>query len=99
MRACLDCSQNHTTVRMLELRNDTFAYMLAFSFIDSIISSQRIQNGDPSPFRTFIQGNEEFLKDRRVDGKEAFLRSGSTGCKVDVRESGNRVRNDLEGRA
>ena len=73
VRACLDGSQNHTAIGMLELRNDTFAYVLAFSFIDSIISSQRVQNGDSPPFRTFVQGYEELLKDRGVDGKESLV--------------------------
>ena len=69
---------------MLELRNNTLAYVLAFSFVDGVISSQRVQNGDSPPFGTFVQGNEEFLKDRRVDGKETLFRSGSNRCKVDV---------------
>ena len=69
---------------MLELRNDTFAYVLAFSFVNSFISSQRVQNGDPPPFRTFVQGDEELLKDRGVDGKETLFQSCSDGRKVDV---------------
>ena len=81
---CLDGGQNHTAVRMLELRNDTLAYMLAFSFVNRVIPSQRVQNGDPPPFGTFVQGNEELLKDRGIDGKETFLRSGGNGCEVDV---------------
>jgi hypothetical protein len=47
---------------MLELRNDTLAYMLAFSFINGLISSQRVEDGNPSPFGTFVQSYEEFLK-------------------------------------
>jgi len=48
---------------MLELRNNTLAYMLAFSFIYGIISSQRVQDGNPSPLGTLVQGNKEFLED------------------------------------
>jgi len=58
---------------MLELRNDTLAYMLAFSFIYGIVSSQGVQNGNPSPLGTFVEGNEKFLKDRGVDGKETLI--------------------------
>jgi len=69
---------------MLELRNDTLAYMLAFSFIYGIISSQRVQDCNSSPLGTLVQGNEEFLKDRGVNGEETFFRSCGNGCKMDV---------------
>ena len=58
---------------MLELRNDTLAYMLAFSFVNGIISGQRVQNCNPSPFRTLVQGDKEFLNGRGVEGEEAFF--------------------------
>lgn len=73
MRACLDGGQDDASVRMLELGNDTLAYMLAFSFINGIISGQRIQNCDPSPFGTFVQGDEEFLNGSGVEGEETFF--------------------------
>ena len=92
-----DGSQNHATVRMLELRNNTFAYMLAFSFIDGIIPSQRVQDSNPSPLRALVEGNEEFLKDRGVNGEETFFRSGGNGCEVNIGKSSNRVCDDLGG--
>ena len=81
---------------MLELGDYTLAYMLAFSFIDGIISSQRVQEGDPSPLGTLVQGNKEFLEDRRIDGEETFLRSGGNGCKMNVGKRSNCVCDDLE---
>ena len=60
---------------MLELGNDTFAYVLAFSFINGNVSGQRVQNRNPSPFRTLVQGNKEFLNGRGVEGEVTFFRS------------------------
>ena len=96
-RTYRDGSQNHATVRMLELRNNTLAYMLAFLFIDGIISSQRVQYGNPSPLRALVEGNEEFLKDRGIDGEDTFFGSGGNGCEVNIGKSSNRVCDDLGG--
>jgi hypothetical protein len=97
MRACLDGGQDDASVRMLELGNDTLAYMLAFSFINGLVSRQSVQNCNPSPFRTLVQGDKEFLNGGGIEGKETFFRPRSDRCKMDVRKSGNCVRDDLRG--
>lgn len=95
MRACLDGGQDDASVCMLELGNDTLAYMLTFSFINGFISRQRRQNRNPSPFRTLVQGDEELLNGRGIDGEVTFFRSCGKGGKMDIRKSSDRVRDDL----
>jgi hypothetical protein len=60
---------------MLELGNDALAYMLTFPFINGFVSCQSVQDCNPSPFGTLVQGNEEFLNGSGVEGEVTFFRS------------------------
>jgi hypothetical protein len=62
-RINLDCGQNDAPVSMLELRDDSLADVFALLLVLGRIPRQCVQNGDAAPFRTFVESDEQFVKD------------------------------------
>ena len=59
---------------MLELRDDSFAKVLAFLIILCFVPSQCGQDGDTTPFGAFVKRYEQFLKGiLRDDEKGLFV--------------------------
>lgn len=95
MKAYLDRCQNHTSVSMLELRNNTFTDVLAFPIIHRFVARQRVQDRYTAPFRTLVQRNEEFGKYRARNYEDLLVRTSCCGRVVDVCESCNGVCDNL----
>lgn len=56
--ANLDCREYNASVDMLELWNYTFTNVFAFFLVLSNITCQSIEDGDATPFGTFIEGDQ-----------------------------------------
>lgn len=80
---------------MLKLRNNSLTNMLTLPLILSIITRQRIEDGDTTPFRAFIQGNEQFVKYGVGDDED--LCAGAVGNRriVNICQCSNRICDDL----
>jgi hypothetical protein len=62
---------------VLELWYDTFTYVLAFLFVLGVIPRQSIQDGDPTPLGTFVEGDEKFVENGGGNNEYARVRRGS----------------------
>ena len=56
--ANLDCRQYNASVDVLELWHYAFANVFAFFFVLSNIPCQSVEDGDATPFGTFIEGDQ-----------------------------------------
>ena len=56
--ANLDCREYNASVDMLELWHYTFTNVFAFFLVLSNITCQSIEDGDATPFGTFIEGDQ-----------------------------------------
>lgn len=76
--------ENHAGVRMLELRHDTFAYVLALPLVRRLVACKCTQNLHSSPFGAFIQRNKEFVQNCRSNVKGVRGRARKNGGSVNI---------------
>lgn len=80
---------------MLELWDHSLTYVLAFLVADRLVSSQCIENCHPTPLRTFVQSNEQFIQYTAGNDEDVLSRARSYGSIVDIGQSGNCVGDHL----
>lgn len=100
----LDRSKDDTAVDVLELRYDSLADVFALLVVLGTVASQGVEDGDTTPLRAFVQGNEELVENRGGNVEDSGVISGTGGGMVggrggvDVGQRSNSVSYDLRAR-
>ena len=58
---------------MLKLWDDSLANMFTFLLVHGIVSGKGSEDGNTTPFGTFVQGNEKFTEDVGIDDKDSSI--------------------------
>ncbi len=80
---------------MLKLRNNTLTNMFALSIVFRFVTNQGVEDRDTTPFRAFIQSDEELIQDGAGDDKRIRCTPRRSSRDMNVCEGSNGVGNDL----